>query len=94
MKKRSTGGWRNAKEAGPGISPGATDRTTGGSYNSINSEYGGGGRNTRSSGPTGSLAMPGVVFIKRPRAGATHFQTAQPAGGAAKKYRKMKAPGK
>jgi hypothetical protein len=93
MKKRSTGGWRNAKEAISSTS-GATNRSTVGPFAGVSSEYGGGGRTVNAAFRGGSLSMPGVVMVKRPTAGPTHFATAQPAGRAAKKYPKMKAPGK
>lgn len=99
-KRKSTGGWRNAKVnvgAAPiRTSPGSTDTTTPSSYYDPATSAGGGGRSTsrRGAGYLGSLSMPGVVVVKRPRAGASHFSSAQPAGGAARKVRKQKAPGK
>lgn len=97
--KRSTGGWKNSKGAGAPSTPGSTNLSTiGPGAGSLSAAlYGGGGKGVFDRGPkgaNGSLAMKGVAFIKRPTAGPTHFNSAQPAGGAAKKVRKAKAPGK
>jgi hypothetical protein len=97
--RRATGGWRNSKGGAAPTTPGTTDLSTmGPGTGSLSSAiYGGGGRGVFDFGPkgsNGSLAMKGAVVVKRPRAAASHFQSAQPAGGAARKVRKAKAPGK
>lgn len=99
-KRQRTGGWRNASVnvgAAPiRTSPGSTDTTTPSSYYDPATDAGGTGRTSSRRSPSylGSLSMPGTVVVKRPRAAASHFSTAQPAGGKARKVRKQKAPGK
>lgn len=95
-KKKKFGGWKNAKAAAL-TAPGATNLTTlgagkGGSQYALG---GGGGKTIKGRGPAGgSLAMTGRVRVKHPRSAASHFASARPAGGAARKVRKAKAPGK
>jgi hypothetical protein len=83
--KKRTGGWKNGK-----IAP-ITGAAASEGYASANQMRMAGSN----AGPTGgSLAMSGKVRIKHPRSAASHFGTAQPAGKAARKVSKAKAPGK